>query len=66
VVAGELAVSTMIAGIRAGVYAGAQPRSTERLRIRPAVLGPDAVLVGLARVAVDHRFSAEAVDARLG
>jgi hypothetical protein len=30
------------------------------------VLGPDAVLVGLARVAVDHRFSAEAVDARLG
>ncbi|WP_275002220.1 ROK family transcriptional regulator [Promicromonospora iranensis] len=66
VVAGELAVSTMIAGIRAGVYAGAQPRSTERLRIRPTVLGPDAVLVGLARVAVDHRFSAEAVDARLG
>jgi predicted NBD/HSP70 family sugar kinase len=66
VVAGELAVSAMIAGIRAGVYAGAQPRSTERLRIRPAVLGPDAVLIGLARVAVDHRFSAEAVDARLG
>jgi len=66
VVAGELAVPTMIAGIRAGVYAGAQPRATARLRIRPAVLGPDAVLIGLARVAVDDRFSAEAVDARLG
>ncbi|MFD2794165.1 ROK family protein [Promicromonospora vindobonensis] len=66
VVAGELAVPTMIAGIRAGVYAGAQPRATARLRIRPAALGPDAVLIGLARVAVDDRFSAEAVDARLG
>ncbi|WP_423462709.1 ROK family protein [Promicromonospora sp. MS192] len=66
VVAGELAVPTVMAGIRAGVYAGAQPRATARLRIRPAVLGPDAVLVGLARVAVDERFSAEAVDARLG
>jgi predicted NBD/HSP70 family sugar kinase len=66
VVAGELAVPAMIAGIRAGVYAGAQPRATARLRIRQAVLGPDAVLIGLARVAVDDRFSAEAVDARLG
>jgi predicted NBD/HSP70 family sugar kinase len=66
VVAGELAVPTMIAGIRAGVYAGAQPRATARLRIRAAVLGPDAVLIGLARVAVDDRFSAKAVDARLG
>lgn len=66
VVAGELAVSTMVAGIRAGVYAGAQPRATARLRIRPAVLGPDAVLIGLARVAIDDRFSAEAVEDRLG
>ncbi|MFE7506680.1 ROK family transcriptional regulator [Promicromonospora sp. NPDC057488] len=66
VVAGELAVPAMIAGIRAGVYAGAQPRATARLRIRAAALGPDAVLVGLARVAVDDRFSAESVDARLG
>ncbi|MGW2092585.1 ROK family protein [Promicromonospora sukumoe] len=66
VVAGELAVPAMIAGIRAGVYAGAQPRATARLRIRAAALGPEAVLVGLARVAVDDRFSAEAVDARLG
>lgn len=66
VVAGELAVPTMIAGIRAGVYAGAQPRATARLRIRAAALGPDAVLIGLARVAVDDRFSAEAVDARIG
>ncbi|WP_285101732.1 ROK family transcriptional regulator [Promicromonospora sp. MEB111] len=66
VVAGELAVPTMIAGIRAGVYAGAQPRATARLRIRAAALGPEAVLVGLARVAIDDRFSAEAVDARLG
>ncbi|WP_129782689.1 ROK family transcriptional regulator [Promicromonospora panici] len=66
VVAGELAVPTVIAGIRAGIYTGAQPRATARLRIRPAVLGPDAVLIGLARVVVDDRFSAEAVDARLG
>ncbi|MFJ3402912.1 ROK family transcriptional regulator [Promicromonospora sp. NPDC090134] len=66
VVAGELAVPAVIAGIRAGVYAGAQPRATARLRIRAAALGPDAVLVGLARVAIDDRFSAEAVDARLG
>jgi predicted NBD/HSP70 family sugar kinase len=66
VVAGDLAVPAMVAGIRAGVYAGAQPRATARLRIRPAALGPDAVLIGLARVAVDDRFSAEAVDARLG
>ncbi|MCP2267415.1 ROK family protein [Promicromonospora thailandica] len=66
VVTGELAVPTVMAGVRAGVYAGAQPRATARLRIRPAVLGPDAVLVGLARVAVDDRFSAPAVDARLG
>ncbi|MFI2487095.1 ROK family protein [Promicromonospora kroppenstedtii] len=66
VVAGELAVPAMIAGIRAGVYAGAQPRATARLRIRAAALGADAVLVGLARVAVDDRFSADAVDARLG
>lgn len=66
VVAGELAVPAMIAGIRAGVYAGAQPRATARLRIRAAALGPDAVLIGLARVAVDDRFSAGSVDARLG
>lgn len=66
VVAGELAVPAVIAGIRAGVYAGAQPRATARLRIRAAALGPDAVLVGLGRVAVDDRFSAAAVDARLG
>ncbi|MFD6447901.1 ROK family protein [Promicromonospora sp. NPDC060204] len=66
VVAGELAVPAMIAGIRAGVYAGAQPRATARLRIRAAALGPEAVLVGLARVAIDDRFSAEAVDARIG
>jgi predicted NBD/HSP70 family sugar kinase len=66
VIAGELAVPTVIAGIRAGIYTGAQPRATTRLRIRAAALGPDAVLIGLARVAVDDRFSAEAVDARLG
>ncbi|GGM10797.1 ROK family transcriptional regulator [Promicromonospora citrea] len=66
VVAGELAVPAVMAGVRAGVYAGAQPRATARLRVRPAVLGPDAVPVGLARVAVDDRFSAAAVDASLG
>lgn len=66
VVAGELATPAMVAGISAGVHAGAQPRATARLRIRPAALGTDAALVGLARIAVDERFSAEAVDARLG
>jgi predicted NBD/HSP70 family sugar kinase len=34
VVAGELAVPAMIAGIRAGIYTGAQPRATARLRAR--------------------------------
>lgn len=66
VVSGTMASAGLIATIRSAVYAGSLPRATRHLEIRAAQLGVDAALVGLARVAVDDRYSVDAINARMG
>jgi predicted NBD/HSP70 family sugar kinase len=63
VVGGDLASSALIGGIRESLYPRSLARATRNLDVRLSTLGADAGLIGLARIAVDHLFSAEAVNA---
>ncbi len=61
-VGGDLASSTLIGGIREGLYPRSLARATRNLEIRLSALGPDAPLIGLARVAVDSLYAADVVN----
>jgi predicted NBD/HSP70 family sugar kinase len=63
VVGGDLASSALIGGIRESLYPRSLARATRNLDVRLSTLGADAGLIGLARIAVDNLFSAEAVNA---
>jgi predicted NBD/HSP70 family sugar kinase len=65
VVAGDLASSSLIGGIRESLYPRSLARATRNLDVRLSTLGPDAGLLGLARIAVDNLFSAAAVNAAI-
>ena len=65
VVGGALASAPLIAGIRETLYTLSLPRATRHLALQLGRLGDDAAVVGLARLVVEDRFSAAAVNARL-
>jgi predicted NBD/HSP70 family sugar kinase len=62
VVGGDLASSALIAGIREALYPRSLARATRNLDVRLSTLGDDAGLIGMARIAVDHLYSASAVN----
>lgn len=67
VVGGDLASSALIAGIRESLYPRSLARATRNLDVRLSALGEDAGLVGMARIAVEHLYSADAInEANLG
>jgi hypothetical protein len=65
VLGGALASSALLAGVRETLYRLSLPRATRHLTLELGRLDDDAALVGLTRLVVDDRFSAEAVNARL-
>ena len=65
VISGDLASSALIAGIRETLYPRSLARATRNLDIRLTSLGENAGLVGMARLVVNHLFSADQVNGRL-
>jgi predicted NBD/HSP70 family sugar kinase len=65
IVAGDLASTPLLAGIRETLYRLALPRATRHLTLRLGTLGDDAPIVGLTRMVVDREFAPAAVDQRL-
>lgn len=65
VVAGDLASTPLLAGIRETLYRLALPRATRHLTLRSGILGDDAPIVGLTQMVVDRQFSPQAVNQRL-
>ena len=65
VIGGALASAPLITGVRETLYSRSLPRATRHMTLQLGRLGDDAPLVGLARLVVDDRFSATAVNARL-
>jgi predicted NBD/HSP70 family sugar kinase len=66
VIGGALASAPLIAGVRETLYSRSLPRATRHMTLQLGRLGDDAALVGLTHLVVDERFSAAAVNARLG
>ncbi|MGL5927531.1 MAG: ROK family transcriptional regulator [Dermatophilaceae bacterium] len=64
-VGGALASAPLLAGVRETLYSLALPRATRHVVLQLGSLGEDAATVGLARLVVDHEYSAEAVNRRL-
>ncbi|HEV7173227.1 ROK family transcriptional regulator [Pedococcus sp.] len=65
VVGGDLASTPLIGGLRETLYPRTLARATRNLDVRLSTLGADAGIVGMARIAADRLFSAEAVNSRL-
>ncbi len=64
-IAGDLASSSLIGGIRETLYPMSLPRATRHLDVRLAALGEDAGIRGMSSLLVNQVFSASAVNARL-
>ena len=65
VVAGDLASTALVAGLREGLYPLSLPRATRHLRIERSRLGERAAVTGLAHLVADRVLSPAAVDERL-
>ncbi|MET4589697.1 ROK family transcriptional regulator [Arthrobacter sp. 754] len=65
-IAGDLASSSLIGGMRETLYPMSLPRATRHLDVRLAALGEDAGIRGMSSLLVNQVFSAAAVNARLG
>lgn len=65
VISGDLASSALIGGIRETLYPRSLARATRNLDIRLSSLGENAGLIGMARLVVNHLFSADEVNGRL-
>lgn len=65
-IAGDLASSSLISGIRETLYPMSLPRATRHLDVRLAALGEDAAIRGMSSLLVNQIFAASAVNARLG
>jgi predicted NBD/HSP70 family sugar kinase len=63
-VSGDLASSELLGGLRETLYPRSLPRATRNLDIRLGALGPDAGLIGMARIVTDTLYSAEAINHR--
>jgi predicted NBD/HSP70 family sugar kinase len=64
-IAGDLASSALISGVRETLYPLSLPRATRHLDVRLASLGEDAGIIGMTRLVVDRVFAPHAVDAML-
>ncbi|MDF2048532.1 MULTISPECIES: ROK family transcriptional regulator [unclassified Arthrobacter] len=64
-IAGDLASSSLIGGIRETLYPMSLPRATRHLDVRLASLGEDAGIRGMSSLLVNQVFSSSAVNARL-
>jgi predicted NBD/HSP70 family sugar kinase len=64
-IAGDLASSSLIGGIRETLYPMSLPRATRHLDVRLAALGEDAGIRGMSSLLVNQVFSPAAVNARL-
>ncbi len=64
-IAGDLASSSLISGIRETLYPMSLPRATRHLDVRLAALGEDAGIRGMSSILVDQVFSPSAVNSRL-
>jgi predicted NBD/HSP70 family sugar kinase len=64
-VAGNLASSSLIGGIRETLYPMSLPRATRNLDVRLATLGEDAGIRGSSWLLANQVFSASAVNSRL-
>ena len=65
VVAGDLASTALVSGLREGLYPLALPRATRHLRIELSRLQQQASTIGLTHLVVDRTLSPAAVDERL-
>jgi predicted NBD/HSP70 family sugar kinase len=64
-IAGDLASSSLISGIRETLYPMSLPRATRHLDVRLAALGEDAGIRGMSSLLANQVFSATAVNSRL-
>ena len=65
VMAGDLAGTPFLAGVRELLYQRAMPRSTAHLRVVTSQLGEHAALQGAGAMVVEHLYAPERVDERL-
>lgn len=64
--AGDLASTSLLSGVRETLYQHALPRATRHLDIGLAQLGAGSAVIGMARTVVDQVFAPSAVNARFG
>ncbi|MEU6824794.1 ROK family protein [Streptomyces atriruber] len=65
VIAGDLAGTPFLTGVRELLYQRALPRSTAHLEVVTSRLGERAALVGAATLVVEHLYAPERVEERL-
>ncbi|GAA2428748.1 ROK family transcriptional regulator [Streptomyces macrosporus] len=65
VIAGDLACTPFLTGVRELLYQRAMPRTTAHLTVTTSELGDRAALTGAAAMVVEHLYSPEVADARL-
>lgn len=65
-IAGDLAETQFLTGVRELLYQRALPRSTRSLQIVTSRLGDLAALVGATAMVVEHLYAPERADRRLG
>lgn len=63
-VGGDLSSSSLLAGIREGLYPRTLARATRNLEVKLSTLGDDAGIVGLSQIAVGEIYAPRAVNAR--
>jgi predicted NBD/HSP70 family sugar kinase len=64
-IAGDLAGTPFLTGVREILYQRAMPRATAHLQMVTSRLGDRAGLIGAAAVVVDHLYAPDRADARL-
>lgn len=65
VLAGDLAGTPFLTGVRELIYQRAMPRTTAHLQVVTSALGERAALLGAAAMVIEHLYAPDAADARL-
>lgn len=65
VLAGDLAGTPFLTGVRELIYQRAMPRTTAHLQLVTSALGERAALLGAAAMVIEHLYAPDAADARL-
>ncbi|MEV7191242.1 ROK family protein [Streptomyces sp. NPDC093510] len=65
VIAGDLAGTPFLTGVRELLYQRALPRSTAHLKVVTSRLGEHAALIGAGKLVVEHLYAPERVEERL-